>query len=273
MYNTLYSYQVGQVSRTVKSVQLDRIVELEIFYPEKLLGNEVLNLLVINDGQDAAALKIEETLNRLYSDNSIEPLVIVAVKSSTFRLEEYGVASLTDFKGRGAHAANYTAFITQELFPYLEKEENIMITGKRAIAGCSLGGLTAFDIAWHHPELFQVAGVFSGSFWWRKRDLGDGYTDADRIMHQVIRESPAQPAVKFWLMTGTEDETADRNQNFIIDSIDDTIDMIKELIAKGYKRPDDIFYYEMVGGKHDTESWAKAFPAFLIWTFGKKVYL
>lgn len=269
MYSTLSPVKTGHVTRQIKSVHLERTVELEIFYPDHLSGNEILNLLLINDGQDARELQLEETLNRLFTENSIGPLVIVAVKSCEERLEEYGVASLPDFKGRGARAADYTLFITQELLPYLQDEAGITIRGKRAFAGCSLGGLTAFDIAWHNPDLFDITGVFSGSFWWRKKDLTDGYTDADRIMHQVIRDTAYKPDLKFWLMTGTEDETADRNQNFIIDSIDDTIDIIKELTAKGYKRPDDIFYYEMVGGQHNTKTWAKAMPAFLIWAFGK----
>ncbi|MOA53154.1 hypothetical protein D3C78_1765700 [compost metagenome] len=71
-------------------------------------------------------------------------------------------------------------------------------------------------------------------------------------------------------MTGTEDEKADRNMNFIIDSIDDSIDVIKELLIKGYKRPEDITYYEMVGGKHDIQTWGKAMFPFLIWAFGRK---
>jgi len=111
--------------------------------------------------------------------------------------------------------------------------------------------------------------VFSGSFWWRKKDLKDGYHDDDRILHEMIRETAGHPALKFWLMTGTADELSDRNQNFIIDSIDDTIDVIKALVKKGYKRPADIFYYEMVGGKHDIITWAKAMPKFLEWAFGK----
>ena len=83
----------------------------------------------------------------------------------------------------------------------------------------------------------------------------------------MISETAGKPAIKFWLMTGTEDETADRNHNFIIDSIDDTIDVVKELLKKGYLRPKDIFYYEMVGGKHDVQTWAKAMPKFLEWAF------
>ena len=130
-----------------------------------------------------------------------------------------------------------------------------------------MGGLSAFDIAWNHDHIFDVVGVFSGSFWWRKKDLKAGYTDADRILHAMIDESITKPDLKFWLMTGTEDETSDRNGNGIIDSIDDTIDVIKSLVKKGYKRPDDIRYYEKVGGKHNPETWAAVMPAFLQWAF------
>ena len=93
------------------------------------------------------------------------------------------------------------------------------------------------DIAWNNPQLFDKVGVFSGSFWWRSKELGKGYTDNDRIMHNIIRNTAAKPDLKFWLQTGTKDETADRNKNGIIDSIDDTVDLIKELESKGYTRP------------------------------------
>jgi enterochelin esterase family protein len=99
--------------------------------------------------------------------------------------------------------------------------------------------------------------------------LGKGYTDAARIAHALVRETSTRPGLKFWLQTGTKDETADRNKNGIIDSIDDTIDLIKELETKGYKRPEDIRYVEVVGGSHNTETWAKAMPKFLVWAFGK----
>ncbi|WP_348619944.1 alpha/beta hydrolase [Pedobacter lusitanus] len=273
MYNTVSVLGANPVIRQLESVHLQRVVEIEIFYPSGLLGNEKLNLLLLNDGQDADGLDLKETLNNLYEDQKIEPVVVVAIKASADRLQEYGVAGVPDFAGRGGKAADYTRFITSELMPFIEKEAGMPFLGKRAFAGCSLGGLTAFDIVWKNDGFFDIAGVFSGSFWWRKKDLKDGYTDNDRIMHEVIRETENQPSVKFWLMTGTEDETADRNRNFIIDSIDDTIDIIKELTKKGYKRQDDIFYYEMVGGKHNVATWAKAIPSFLCWAFARKTFL
>ncbi|TDQ09834.1 alpha/beta hydrolase [Pedobacter metabolipauper] len=270
MYTAMFVPEVVKDQYTIKSIYLKRDVELEILTPAGLLGNEEVGLLVLNDGQDVIELQVEETLNLLYAKGKTGPVVVVAVKSGANRLQEYGVAGEPDFLGRGSKAAEYTRFMMEELLPFVNKTIKIPFNSKRALAGSSLGGLSAFDIAWNNEHAFDTVGVFSGSFWWRKKDLKDAYTDNDRIMHQVIRETSGKPALKFWLMTGTEDETADRNRNFIIDSIDDTIDIIKELLHKGYTRPDDVFYYEMVGGQHNVASWAKAFPAFLAWTFSIK---
>jgi enterochelin esterase-like enzyme len=194
----------------------------------------------------------------------------VAIKASKERLQEYGVVGKPDFLNRGSKAEAYNDFVIKELYPNLKELLGFPITGIRAFAGFSLGGLSAFDITWNNDSLFDVVGALSGSFWWRDKDLKDGYTDANRIMHQVIRETAGKPDLKFWLMTGTEDEKADRNMNYIVDSIDDTIDVIKELLNKGYKRPDDIRYYEVVRGEHNVATWSKVLPAFLQWAFPTK---
>jgi enterochelin esterase-like enzyme len=256
----------------LKSTYLKRTVFFDFFLPEDLLENEPLNLLLINDGQDALELEVLNSLEQLYIKRAIEQVLVVAIKCSADRLQEYGVADHPDFLGRGSKAKAYTDFITKELLPFIEITLKRPINGKRAFAGFSLGGLSAFDIAWNNDQLFDVVGVLSGSFWWRRKDLKDGYEDSsDRIMHNVIREDLHKPDLKFWLMAGTEDEKSDRNRNYIIDSIDDTIDVIKELLNKGYQRPDDIFYCEMVGGEHNVATWAKVLPAFICWTFARKL--
>ena len=272
MYTLMPTPEVTVHTHVLTSSFLKRDVEFKVYMPQQLLGNEVLNLLLLNDGQESDNLGLKETLQDMYAQGKIDPVVAVAITAGVDRIQEYGVAGNPDFLNRGSKAAAYSSFITQELLPFLKSTIAYPITGKRGIAGFSLGGLSAFDIAWNNADQFDVTGVFSGSFWWRKKDLKDGYSDNDRIMHQVIHDSTIKPAVRFWLMTGTEDEQADRNRNFIIDSIDDTVDIIKELMAKGYKRPEDIGYYEMVGGTHHISTWAKAFPAFLCWAFPRKIY-
>lgn len=254
---------------TIYSKLLNREVTCTLLIPDEQEVTESLSLLLLNDGQELENLELSQTLEQLYNTNRIKPLLVAAIHAGEERLQEYGVAGKPDFKKRGAKAGVYTEFIKTELLPQVKEQTGISEFETTAYAGFSLGGLSAFDIAWNNAEIFDKVGVFSGSFWWRNRDLAKGYTDADRIMHSVIRNTTDKPNLKFWLQTGTKDETTDRNKNGIIDAIDDTIDLIKELEAKGYNRPADIQYVEVVGGTHDTATWAKAMPKFLVWAFGR----
>jgi len=260
---------VVEESLLINSEILNREVTITLLIPGEYNFAEPLNLLLLNDGQEADNLALSKTLQTLYHSNKIKPVVIAAIHAGEERLQEYGVAGNPDYKGRGAKADLYAGFILDELLPQLSLHTAVKAFNTIAIAGFSLGGLTALDIAWNHSDIFNKVGVFSGSLWWRSKPFNDAYTDADRIMHRIIRDSKNKPALKFWLQTGTLDETADRNNNGIIDSIDDTIDLIKELETKGYSRPGDIQYLEIVGGKHDMPTWAKAMPKFLTWAFGK----
>jgi predicted alpha/beta superfamily hydrolase len=125
------------------------------------------------------------------------------------------------------------------------------------------------DIVWNTANQFDKVGCFSGSFWWRSTAVNEKYSaDLDRIMHQQVRAGNYAPWLKFFFQCGTKDEAEDRNGNGVIDSIDDTKELIDELVKKGYSYPKDIFYYELEGGKHDVPTWGKAMPTFLKWGWG-----
>jgi enterochelin esterase-like enzyme len=254
---------------TINSLSLKRAVTCTLLMPDEQEIAEPLNLLLLNDGQELENLSLTQTLEQLYSANRIKPLAIAAIHAGEDRLLEYGVADRPDFKQRGAKAGIYTQFIMTELLPRLKAEIGIAGFINTAYAGFSLGGLSAFDICWNNADVFDKVGVFSGSFWWRSKDLAEGYTDKDRIAHALVKETNSKPDLKFWLQTGTKDETSDRNKNGIIDAIDDTIDLIKELEFKGYSRPADIQYVEVVGGSHNTETWGGVMGKFLCWAFGR----
>lgn len=254
---------------SVSSTILKRDVHYTLFIPVTGKPLSEYHLLILNDGQDAAGLRIEETLDELVTTGQIKPVMIAAVVAGD-RMQEYGIAGKPDFKKRGSRALLYTQAILDEIIPSIEDELDIEDFRSISVAGCSMGGLSAFDMAWNYPEVFSVVGAFSGSFWWRSRDLGKNYNDAtDRIMHQEVKNGRAyHPAQRFWFEAGTEDERADRNKNGIIDAIDDTLDLISELEAKGYQRGSEIAYEEIEGGKHNIPTWANAMPKFLTWAFG-----
>ncbi|MCU0353805.1 MAG: esterase family protein [Cytophagales bacterium] len=249
---------------------LNREVGFDVFLPPSHdTRSRKYPLLLLNDGQESEAVGLLGTLDDLQHTRRIEEIIAVGVYASAERLQEYGVAAQADYKRRGAKAGAYTDFLLKELLPFLAKHYHTDLhSGKNAIGGYSLGGLSAFDVAWNHPDVFKKVGVFSGSFWWRRKAYEEGYVDNDRIMHHEIRVGNHKPGMRFWLQAGTLDETADRNRNGIIDAIDDTLDIIVELTRKGYRPWDDIQYYQMEGGEHSPQTWAKAMPVFLRWAFG-----
>ena len=115
MYTAFTFPDVIKANHKLKSIFLKREVELEIFMPENLLGNELVNLLLINDGQDLAQMDMESTLSSLYQKWLIEPTVVIGIKASAERVLEYGIAGKPDFKKRGSKAKAYSEFITKEL--------------------------------------------------------------------------------------------------------------------------------------------------------------
>jgi enterochelin esterase-like enzyme len=253
----------------VESVHLGRKVKVDFYCPVNVRFPEEMSLLFINDGQDMVVMDFESMLNNLYEQKAIKPVLCVAVHAGPERKMEYGTASHVDFKGRGEKAGAYTCFILTELLPLVQIKYHLPHIRQKAFAGFSLGALSALDIVWNHPGEFSAVGVFSGSLWWRSKDQHDKEYDDDkhRIMHQIIRKSTTQPQLKFFFESGRLDEQRDRNKNGVIDSIDDTLDLISELKAKGYTE-NDIEFLLLEEGKHDVATWAKAMPLFLKWAFG-----
>ncbi len=257
--------------RDFHSAHLHRNVKINIYLPPAYHNspNSTYPLLLVNDGQDMQAIQMAETLHNLYHANRLRRIVVAAIHAGD-RGQEYGTAGIPDYKNRGSKAAAYMGFITDELLPYLRSHYRLTHSVEEtAFAGFSLGGLSAIDIVWNNPQLFGAAGVFSGSFWWRSEPVRDDDPDADRIMHEVIANSEARSGMRFWLQTGTRDETDDRNNNGIIDSIDDTMDLIAELKNHGYQMGRDIRYVEVEGGEHNQWTWRRVMSDFLQWAFGK----
>ena len=250
----------------IHSTHLKRNVNIDIFRPAK--NRNETSVLFLNDGQDARQLKLQQILTNRYKDRNKTAITAIGIHAGD-RIQEYGVAHIPDYKNRGSKAASYELFLISELIPILTNECGISFKQETtAIAGFSLGGLSALDLVWRNPNLFSMAGVFSGSLWWRRKGLCEGYEDHDRIIHEVIGKGPAKPGLSFWFEAGTNDETADRNNNGIIDAIDDTLDLIEVFKSLGYS-DDEVAYYEIEGGEHNFHTWSNAFPLFLAWAFDR----
>jgi len=248
---------------------LGRDVDVDIYLPPEYYSarSRSYPLLLLNDGQDLPAMRFFDTLEQLYRQEAVPHTVVVGVYAGRERHREYGTARQADYKGRGDKAALYRDFVLTELMPLLHRRFRLSgLPEESVFGGFSLGGLSAFDIAWAHPEIFGTAGVFSGALWWRWSHVDTHNPDADRIIHDIVHKTPNRPNTqRFWLQCGTLDETDDRNNNGIIDSIDDTLDLIKALKKQGYAEEQAIRYVEIVGGEHNPHTWGRAMPDFLEW--------
>jgi len=255
----------------ISSSFLGKDMLVKLYLPPNFKDGDfkVYPLLLFNDGQEMEAIHLKQTLERFYESDEMLPIVVAGLFPQN-RMGEYGTAGTLDYKGRGQLAEKYTQFIIEELLPHLQ--ENYQTTAQaelRAFAGFSLGGLSAMDIVWKRSHYFGQVGVFSGSLWWRSKASTLEDPDANRIMHDTLLESDfvGKRHLKFWFQAGTKDEEEDRNNNGVIDAIDDTLHVVGILKWKGFE-DDAIQYVEVTDGKHHPSTWKEVLPNFLLWAFG-----
>jgi len=267
---TACTKKIKQQEDEIYSRHLQAHIKLTIISTPIPESKNEMNLLILNDGQDADKLRIKETLDSLFRKKLIGPLLVVAVHAGK-REDWYGVAGKPDFENRGKKADKYAAFIDNELYASIKKKAGVRSFKSVVIAGSSLGGLSAMDIAWNNADKIDRVGVFSGSFWWRDKDQTDiNYTDAaNRILLSSIQQSRKRPHLKYWMYAGLQEEKSDRDKDGVIDVVDDTKDLLQIIKNKKVCPAGDIVYVESLNGQHDYASWSKALPGFLLWAFGK----
>ena len=240
------------------SESLSRKVRIDIFLPPNYFEepDQRYPLLFFNDGQDMEAVKMAATLDQLYKENAIRKIIVIGIYADD-RLQEYGTANQLDYQNRGSKAMNYSKFIREEFIPFIHQRYRASEHPKDyGFAGFSLGGLSAFDLVWNNSQFFNIVGVFSGSLWWRSQPFTTEAPDANRIAHDMVASSAKREGLRFWFQAGTNDEKADRNNNGIIDAIDDTLHLMNELEHKGYDRDKDFTYVQVEGGEHNPNTWA-----------------
>ncbi len=262
--------KIKQQEDEIYSRHLQAHVKLTIISTPMPKDKSGLNLLLLNDGQDISSMRVKEIIDSLYHKKAIEPFVVVGITPPQ-RMADYGVSGIADYQGNGAKADKYADFIINELYPFAKKKAGVRKFNSVVIAGCSLGGLSAFDIAWDNADKIDKVAVFSGSFWWRDKDANTAaYNDStDRILLQKVKSSRKKPNLRYWLYAGAKEETADRDKDGIIDVIDDTKDLIQILENKKNIPASNITYTEDANGQHDYTSWSHHFADFLVWAFRK----
>lgn len=227
-------------------------------------------VLYVFDGQELPLIAFEQYLNSLISSHQIEPLIVVAIESAggDLRHEELGAGPYINVFGWGTLSDYFNRFMISELLPKIASSYRTQPgAANTGVMGWSLGGLTAFYLAWQYPDSFGIVGAFSPSFWWRTKSQA-GFELQSRVMHSVVRNNQKRPGLRMWFEAGTQEEPySDINKNGVSDVIEDIQDLWKELEQKGYQAGVDMTYVQVEGGRHEVTTWARVLPDFLRWAF------
>lgn len=113
---------------------------------------------------------VDETVDRLVREGSIEPLIVVAVNNSAERTADYSP---------GPTGEAYMDFMVSRLKPMIDATyRTLPQRGHTLVGGASMGGLISCMLGWAHPEVFGAALCFSPAFRIEGRADWSGYFTA-----------------------------------------------------------------------------------------------
>ena len=242
--DTVASNAAAAAPATVVTVQLDAPafapdkVTVAIHLPPGYDATSAIRypVLYVNDGQDAAAVGLADTLTQLYDEEAIDRIIVVAIKMLPDRMGTYGlsdrgaqrsIAGDSRFGPVGARAHAYSEWVAKTLVPYVDASYRTNATpASRAVLGWSLGALNAFNLGWQYPEVFGTVGAFSPSFWLAADRSDATHVQHTRLAQRMVDAGPKREGLRMWFAVGTAEETDDRDGDGVVDAVDDVRDLI-----------------------------------------------
>ena len=121
----------------------------------------------------------------------------------------------------------------------------------RAVGGLSMGGAGALQLAFNHPDVFQVVGAHSPSLHLDDGTFagiyGTGSDFAQREPIDLAATAPGIESLKIWIDTGEEDPWLERDEM-----------LHANLVERGVAHN-----WSVLPGGHDGEYWTENLPAYL----------
>ena len=279
----LHTYSVSSVLSILHEIPAPAFkqnIQVRVFLPPNY--SNVSNLrypsLYINDGQDADAVELAETLNKLYAEQKIDPVIVIAISMLPDRMATYG---FSDREAKlslpaqtrnglvGVRAQEYSEWLAMRLVTFIDSNyQTLSKPEARTILGWSLGAANAFNIAWNYPDVFSKVGAFSPSFWLSAKS--DDFSQS--LARKLIASKPMPRHFSIWLAVGTNEETDDRDADGVIDALDDAQAVIDALNAKtpSVKQNEACRKFQLrtyKDGQHSQSSWKVMLPDFLQWAY------
>jgi enterochelin esterase family protein len=154
-------------------------------------------------------------LDNLIAAKKAKPMIVVMTAGHT---GPFSFIMPTERPRGGGPVGNarFEDDFTKDVLPYVEKNYRVLADRRnRAIAGLSMGGAQALNIAFARPTDFAYVGVFSsGVVFNRAADWENDHKDA-------LADAAARDGLKLlWFATGSQD--------FLLDRTRETVEMFKK---------------------------------------------
>lgn len=189
--------------------------------------------LYVNDGQDAQAVALPEALQALAEEPGADAPMVIAIDAPADRMGAYGlsnratgrsVVAQSKYGPVGAKAQAYSQWVATTLVPHVNAHYRTRADARsRAVLGWSVGALNAFDLGWQYPDMFATIGAFSPSFW---APADKERVQRTRLAQAIVERGPRRANLRMFVAVGTDEETGDRDDDGVIDAVDDARDLV-----------------------------------------------
>ena len=186
--------------------------------------------------------QLDENADTLIRQGLIEPIIIVGIYNTRFRSSEYGINDTS---------LAYKKFVVKELKPFIDSTYRTKPQGDfNAVAGSSLGGLIAFELAWENPDIFSKCACISPAF----------NISRFNYIPFVQNQDSAKKQIQIYIDLGGKGV-----DTLLLPGADEMISALKE---KGYKEGIDLYYKFFPGANHFEKDWSERVWRILIYLFG-----
>lgn len=210
-------------------------------------------VLYLQDGQNvfdactsfAGEWGVDETLSQLQQQglDAAGSIVVAIDHGGTERLNEYSPWNNAQYGG--GQGDQYVDFLVQTLKPYVDANYRTL-TGREftGIAGSSMGALIATYAALKYPGVYSKVGVFSPAYWFAQAPL-----------FQYVHQHPANPATRFYLVSGTTE-----SQTMV-----PLMEAMRDSLGRGGVPAANIRLNTHADGQHAEWFWRREFSAAYRW--------
>jgi predicted alpha/beta superfamily hydrolase len=237
---------VERVRPGAETPGLDRA--LTVYLPPSYgRGERHYPVLYMQDGQNlfdpeesfAGSWRVDIAMDQA-AGRGFEGIAVGIPHAGEDRIAEYSPFDAEGGEGRGRE---YVAYLADTIKPLVDaRYRTIPGRGTTCVVGSSMGGLISLFAFLARPDVFGAAATMSPSLWY-----------ANRAIFEAVEAAPFQPG-RIYVDVGLREGPQ---------TLEDARRLRDLLLAKGYRKGDQLRYVEDRAGGHEEAAWSRRLRAAL----------